>query len=120
MIFDEERQTIDWIFRYGNEALARIEEVPLNEIIGSTFRSIFPNMDRKWLRSYEQAVLYGETLEIMDYSPEIDKYLRINCFPTFNGHCGCLIFDVTETKKTGEKTMAEKAVIMYLRTKMME
>lgn len=46
MIFDEERQTIDWIFRYGNEALARIEEVPLNEIIGSTFRSIFPNMDR--------------------------------------------------------------------------
>ena len=46
MIFDEERQAIDWIFRYGNEALARIEEVPLNEIIGSTFRSIFPNMDR--------------------------------------------------------------------------
>ena len=36
MIFDEERQAIDWIFRYGNEALARIEEVPLNEMIGSS------------------------------------------------------------------------------------
>lgn len=57
---------------------------------------------------------------IIDYSPEIDKYLRINCFPTFNGHCGCLMFDVTEPKMTGEKTMAEKAVIMYLITKMME
>ena len=32
MIFDEERQAIDWIFRYGNEALARIEGFPLNEI----------------------------------------------------------------------------------------
>ena len=64
MIFDEESQAVDWIFRYGNEALARIEEVPLNEILGSTFRSIFPNMDRKWLRSYEQAVLYGETPEL--------------------------------------------------------
>lgn len=119
MIFDEERQTIDWIFRYGNEALARIEEVPLNEMIGSTFRSIFPNMDRKWLRSYEQAVLYGETLEIMDYSPEIDKYLRIICFPTFKGHCGCMLFDITETRIASDTTVAEKAVLMYLR-KMME
>ena len=119
MIFDEERQAIDWIFRYGNEALARIEEVPLNEMIGSTFRSIFPNMDRKWLRSYEQAVLYGETLEIMDYSPEIDKYLRIICFPTFKGHCGCMLFDITQTRIASDTTVAEKAVLMYLR-KMME
>ena len=48
MIFDEERQAIDRIFRYGNEALAKLEEVPLDKMIGS----IFPNMDRKWLRSY--------------------------------------------------------------------
>ena len=48
MIFDEERQAIDRIFRYGNEALARLEEVPLDKMIGS----IFPNMDSKWLRSY--------------------------------------------------------------------
>lgn len=120
MIFDDERQAVDWVFRYGNEALAEIEGVPLDEMIGNTFGSIFPDMDSKWLRCYERTVLYGDTQEIIDYSPEIDKYLRINCFPTFNGHCGCLIFDVTETKKTGEKTMAEKAVIMYLRTKMME
>ena len=79
MIFDEERQAIDWIFRYGNEALARLEEVPLDKMIGSTFRSIFPNMDKKWLRSYERTVLYGETLELIDFSPEIDKYLRIIC-----------------------------------------
>ena len=118
MIFDEESQAVDWIFRYGNEALASIEGVPLEELIGNTFRSIFPNMDRKWLRSYEQAVLYGETLELIDYSPEIDKYLRIICFPTFKGHCGCLLFDISETRITGEATEAEKAVIMYL--KMME
>ena len=46
MIFDEERQAIDWIFRYGNEALAIIEGVSLEKMIGRTFRSIFPNMDR--------------------------------------------------------------------------
>lgn len=83
MIFNEESQAVDWILRYGNEALARLEECPLDVLIGNTFGSIFPNMDSKWLRSYEHSVLYGETLEIVDYSPEVDKYLRIVCFPTF-------------------------------------
>ncbi len=119
MVFDEESHAMDWIFRYGNEALAKIEEVPLEVMIGGTFRSIFPNMDKKWLRSYERTVIYGETLELIDYSPEIDKYLRIICFPTFKGHCGCLLFDITETRISSETTVAEKAVIMYLR-KMME
>ena len=119
MIFDEERQAIDWIFRYGNEALAIIEGVSLEKMIGKTFRSIFPNMDSKWLRSYEHTVLYGETLEIMDYSPEIDKYLRIICFPTFKGHCGCMLFDITQMRIASDTTVAEKAALMYLR-KMME
>ena len=51
-------------------------------------------MDSKWLVSYEQAVLYRKTLEIMDYSPEIDTDLKIICFPTFGGHCGCILFDL--------------------------
>ena len=115
MIFDEQSQAVDWIFRYGNEALARIENVPLDAIIGNNFGSIFPNMDKKWLRSYECCVLYGETLELIDYSPEINKYLRIICFPTFRGHCGCLLFDVAETKLSVNKVAGEQAVLMYLK-----
>ena len=39
-------------------------------------------------------LLNGKTLEIVDYSPEIDKYLHIVCFPIFKGRCGsfCLIY----------------------------
>ena len=44
-------------------------------------------------RVYERTALYGETLEITDYSPEIDTELKIICFPTFPGHCGCMLFD---------------------------
>lgn len=53
-------------------------------------------MDAKWLRSYERAVLYGEMLEIFDYSPEVDTYLKVTCFPTFAGHCGCILFNVQD------------------------
>ena len=94
MVFNEDRHAVDWIFRYGNPALARLERVPLKSLMGSAFGSLFSNMDSKWLRSYEQAVLYGKTLEITDYSPEIDTNLKVICFPTFPGHCGCILFNL--------------------------
>ena len=96
MVFNDEQRAVDWIFRYGNESLARLEKVPLSKLIGSSFGSIFENMDSKWLRCYEQATLYGKTLELTDYSPEIDTYLKVICFPTFKGHCGCILFDLYE------------------------
>lgn len=94
MVFDEDRRAVDWIFRYGNPALAKLEKMPLEKLIGSTFGSVFPNMDSKWLQSYEQAAVYGRTLEITEYSPEIDTNLKIICYPTFRGHCGCMLFSL--------------------------
>ena len=101
MIFNEEKRAVDWVFRYGNEALAKLEKVPLERLIGSSFGSLFSNMDSKWLRCYERAALYGETMEITDYSPEIDTNLKIICFPTFRGHCGCILFDVNDVNSAG-------------------
>ena len=94
MVFSDERYAVDWIFRYGNPALARLEKIPLKKLIGSAFGSLFANMDPKWLRAYEQAALYGKTLEIVSYSPEIDTNLKIICYPTFKGHCGCILFNL--------------------------
>ena len=96
MVFDEEKRAVDWIFRYGNPELARLEKLPLDRLIGNSFGSLFSNMDSKWLRSYERAVLYGEKLELIDYSPEIDVNLKVTCFPTFPGHCGCILFNISE------------------------
>ena len=113
MIFDEERHAVDWIFRYGNSALAKLEKLPLEKLIGKSFGSLFANMDSKWLRSYERATLYGETLEIIDYSPEIDTYLKVICFPTFKGHCGCILFNIEDIKFTKNSSDAEKALMLY-------
>ena len=113
MIFNEESHAVDWIFRYGNQALAKLEKMPLEKLMGSSFGSLFSNMDSKWLRSYERATLYGETLEIIDYSPEIDTYLKVICFPTVKGHCGCIMFNISEIKFTKNSSDAEKALMLY-------
>lgn len=111
MVFDEKHHAEDWIFRYGNHALARLEKVSLEQLIGSSFGSLFPNMDSKWLRFYERAALYGETLEVVDYSPEINTYLKIICFPTFPGHCGCILFDITQIKFTLNVSNTGRALV---------
>ena len=113
MVFNDERRAVDWIFRYGNQALAFLEKVTLDQLIGSTFSSLFPDMDDKWLRAYEQAALYGATLEVIDYSPEIDTYLRVICFPTFRGHCGCILSDVSQIHYLRTSTDSSEAMIRY-------
>lgn len=113
LIFNDEIKATDWIFRYGNDALARLEKVSLDKLIGHSFGSVFPNMDSKWLRAYERATLYGEMLEIIDYSPEIDTNLKVICFPTFKGHCGCILFNIDEIKFIKNSNDAEKALMLY-------
>lgn len=113
LIFDSQTQAVDWIFRYGNPALAKLENVALEQLIGHSSKSIFPNMDSKWLRAYERATLYGEMLEIIDYSPEIDTDLKVICFPTFKGHCGCILFNIGDIKFIKNSRDAEKAMMLY-------
>ena len=113
MIFDEEQHAVDWVFRYGNPALASLEKMPLERLLNHSFGELFSNMDSKWLRAYERATLYGETIEIIDYSPEIDTYLKVICFPTFPGHCGCILFDISKIKFTRNSSDAERALMLY-------
>lgn len=114
MVFDKERHAVDWIFRYANEPLAKLEKLSLEQLTGSSFGSLFSNMDSKWLRCYEQSALYGDVQELMDYSPEIDTYLKVICFPTFKGHCGCFLFDLSKLKFNKSSNDVEKTLAMYL------
>lgn len=114
MVMDSnKRAAVDWIFRYGNEALAKLEKMPLEKIIGARFSDLFPNMDEKWLRSYERAAMLGQTLEIVDHSPEIDTYLDIICFPTMQGHCGCILLDTGAMNYAPNTGDAQNARLRY-------
>lgn len=100
MVLDKRSHVTDWIFRYGNPQLAELEGVELENLIGRSFNSIFSNADSKWYRAYEQAALMGESLEFVEYSPEIGKTINVICFPSFELHCCCILMDMSEFKYT--------------------
>lgn len=42
MVFSEEHSAVDWIFRYGNRALAELEKLPLEQLIDHSLAASFP------------------------------------------------------------------------------
>ena len=80
MVFSEKHSAVDWIFRYGNPALAKLEKLPL---------------------------------EVMDHSPEINVWLKVICFPTFPGHCGCILFDLSDLAYTRISGQSSQAMLRY-------
>lgn len=112
--YSEKSGVSDWIVRYGNPAFETLMKAPAEKLVGSSFGSLFSNPDSKWLRSFERAALYGEKMELIDYRSEVGAYLKVICYPTFEGHCGCLLFNVSEIEFTRNSTDAEKALLMYL------
>ncbi len=114
MVFDEQQNAVDWIFRYANEPLAKLERVPLDRLVGSSFGALFANMDHKWLRLYERATLFGEALETLDYSREIDTWLKITCFPTLPGHCGCLLYRLEDVQFVRSGPSTNEGILRFL------
>ena len=92
LVFDEEGHGIDFIFRYCNKQMEVVEGVSMEEMIDHSFYEVFKNGDRKWLIAYADVALNGVDRIIYDYSPEIDRNLKIYCYQPEEGYCACVLF----------------------------
>lgn len=115
-IYLSDGEALDYVVRRKKEVKSELWEIQ-KRIIGSFAGEDVPKTYEEYCRhyrSYEQAALYGEKLEIIDYSPEIDTYLKVICFPTFPGHCGCILFSIEDIRFTKNSGDAEKTLMLYL------
>ncbi|WP_125142373.1 GGDEF domain-containing protein [Clostridium transplantifaecale] len=99
ILLNDKHEPIDFIFRYANQAHARLEEVDLENMLGHRFyKELFPEKhDKKWLRYYYSSAFQGKNHELHEYSAEIDKYLKIICYPWhIPGYCACVLMDETD------------------------
>ena len=102
IVVDEKQQPIDFIFRYANAALARLEGKMLHELIDKRFyRDVFPqDNDKKCLPHYFRSAFHGQVCQLNEYSREASKHLRIISYPWRQpGFCACILTDETEQKR---------------------
>lgn len=95
VLLDAKGDPLDFAFVYANEALAKIEGVSLDELIGSRFFELFPNGDRKWLAAYYRAAFEGIPCELGSISSEEGKYFNVACSPAGKtGFATCVLTDI--------------------------
>lgn len=78
---DSDGEPCDWTFVYANEALAKLDGLPLADLQGHRFYEIFPTATRKWLERYRPAAFDGQNVEFEDVFRERDLYLHVNAAP---------------------------------------
>ena len=93
---------------------ADIDGLPVTEPAENPDCSAHPGRMHACGHDVHMAALYGAALEVFDYSPEIDTYLRILCFPTFRGHCGCILSDVSQSHYIRTSDDSPETLMRYL------
>lgn len=86
----------DFIFRYVNRALAELEGVTVDALINRAYGQIFKEAHNKRLAIYSKVAFMGDTVELIDYSPELGKELLILCYQPAYGYCACIVCDATD------------------------
>lgn len=86
----------DFIFRYANRALAELEGVTVDALINRAYGQIFKEAHNKRLAIYSKVAFMGDTVELIDYSPELGKELLILCYQPAYGYCACIVCDATD------------------------
>lgn len=96
MEVDETNTPVDFTFVYANEALAKLENVHRDKLIGASFyKDLFPSGDKKWLLPYWDTACNGMAQTLKDYSPEIGRFIEISCYQVAYGYCACIVTDVS-------------------------
>lgn len=96
MEVDETNNPVDFTFVYANEALAKLEHVHLDTLVGAAFyKDIFPHGDKKWLLPYWDTACNGVSQTLKDYSPEMGRFIEISCYQIAYGYCACIVTDVS-------------------------
>lgn len=103
LVFNKDGTSVDFIFRYCNKEMERVEGKTINEMIDHSFYKVFPRADKKWLAAYSNVAVNGIPTSFKDYSPEIGKDLLIKCFQPMQGFCACLITPTEDVHKLMNK-----------------
>jgi hypothetical protein len=86
----------DFIFEYVNESLAKLEGLTIANMVGKHFYHIFYNASVKWLQPYGKAAHENISSDFVQFSPEINKYLHIQCYQVDEGYAAVVLVDVSD------------------------
>lgn len=91
LIFSDSGRGIDFIFRYCNQEMAKLEGVSIEDMLDHSLYEVFPYADKKWIVPYADVAINGTNQLVRKYSPVYQREIAIQCFQPMPGFCACLM-----------------------------
>ena len=91
MIFSGGGRGIDFIFRYCNQEMAKLEGVSIEDMLNHSLYEVFPGADKKWIVPYADVAINGTNQLVRKYSPVYGREISIQCFQPMPGFCACIL-----------------------------
>lgn len=91
LVFDQEGRGMDFVFRYCNKELTTLTQLPLASFLNKSFYEVFKNADKKWLITYADVAMNGQSRVINSYSQELDCNVNVYCYQPATNYCACAV-----------------------------
>lgn len=93
VLFETNNRHLDFIFRYCNKAMEKLEGFSINQMLNHSIFDLFASGEKSRVVTYADVAINGEMQVIERFVPDFNKNVRIICFQPREGFCGCLIED---------------------------
>ncbi len=90
-----DRKVIDLEFLYANSKYCEVSGKHLKDLVGHTFKEVFPNADPQWLPATYR-VAFGEVTSGRVYEAIIRHWVQFYCAPTSKPGCCSMVFTIID------------------------
>ena len=102
LIYDETGSPVDFRFLEANPATERIARIKKEEVIGKTFRELFPNLQLPRLDRLQRVSETGQPLHVEEHNEILNKYLEIHAYRSQAGRVAVIFSDITARRRAKE------------------
>lgn len=91
LVLNTEGRGVDFVFRYCNQALARMEGWEVEHILDQSFFDVFDDASRTWFAVYHHVATTGESRVVRGPHPKAGYHINVYCYRPLDGYCACTI-----------------------------
>jgi PAS domain S-box-containing protein len=103
MIYDENGKAVDFRYLIVNKALAEILNKPVEMLIGSANRDLFPEIDPMWVETFDEITKSGISRRVIGTRKRYGITMEIFAWRSGPGRVGVTFNDITEQRQMGAK-----------------
>jgi PAS domain S-box-containing protein len=109
IICDEDGEPYDYRFLEVNPAFEHLTGMKKEDVLGKTYRELFPNDDSSWIKACGAVSLTGEPIKLESYSPDLKKYYKVIAYRPAPGQFATIFMDISERMRIEEDLLKSEA-----------